>query len=219
MEVTNPGGLWGGKTLENIDDGQSKCRNTALIQLMQDVPFSRGDGTTVEGQGAGIPLVKRETKKTNGLRLEFRASADWFKVIFWRQDIVIERMAIHRRPTKAPTHRLSTSATQRLSVDDVQEPVSKEDLEDYFNRFSIDSESDSEPQDTSVPSATKRQIRADGQLLALIPKNDAISTRELAGQTGKSVETVRRELRRLIQEQKVEPIGKPKSRQRVYKRI
>nr|WP_280924738.1 winged helix-turn-helix transcriptional regulator [Bifidobacterium sp. ESL0745] len=128
-------------------------------------------------------------------------------------------MAIHRRPTKAPTHRLSTSATQRLSVDDVQEPVSKEDLEDYFNRFSIDSESDSEPQDTSVPSATKRQIRADGQLLALIPKNDAISTRELAGQTGKSVETVRRELRRLIQEQKVEPIGKPKSRQRVYKRI
>ncbi|WEV67515.1 putative DNA binding domain-containing protein [Bifidobacterium sp. ESL0769] len=219
LEVTNPGGLWGGKTLANLDDGQSKCRNTALIQLMQDVPLSREDGTTVEGQGTGIPLVKREAKKSKGLKLEFKASADWFKVIFWRQDIVIRHMATHRRMSHVPTHRLSKSATQRLSVDDVQGQISEEDLEDYFNRFPIDSESDSEPHDTSVSSAVKRQIRNDSQLLTLIPENDVISARELANQTGKSVETVRRELRRLIQEQKVEPIGKSKSRQRVYRRL
>ncbi|MDR4002058.1 MAG: winged helix-turn-helix transcriptional regulator [Bifidobacterium sp.] len=46
-----------------------------------------------------------------------------------------------------------------------------------------------------------------------------MTARELADITGKSVETIRRNLRKLIQENKVEAIGKTKSRNRMYRRI
>lgn len=58
--VTSPGGLWGGKTLENLDDGTSECRNPVLMQLLQAVPFRNGPGLTVEGQGGGIKLMIHE---------------------------------------------------------------------------------------------------------------------------------------------------------------
>ena len=45
-------------------------------------------------------------------------------------------------------------------------------------------------------------------ILTFIPKNKDITARELADITGKSVETIRRNLRKLIQENKVEAIGK-----------
>lgn len=56
-------------------------------------------------------------------------------------------------------------------------------------------------------------------ILTFIPKNKDITARELADITGKSVETIRRNLRKLIQENKVEAIGKTKSRNRMYRRI
>ena len=56
-------------------------------------------------------------------------------------------------------------------------------------------------------------------ILTFIPKNKDITARELADITGKSVETIRRTLRKLIQENKVEAIGKTKSRNRMYRRI
>ncbi|MBK9102948.1 MAG: hypothetical protein IPM90_16120 [Austwickia sp.] len=34
--VANPGGLWGGKTEENLDDGTSRCRNQTLMQLLSE---------------------------------------------------------------------------------------------------------------------------------------------------------------------------------------
>ena len=56
-------------------------------------------------------------------------------------------------------------------------------------------------------------------ILTFMPKNKDITARELADITGKSVETIRRNLRKLIQENKVEAIGKTKSRNRMYRRI
>lgn len=56
-------------------------------------------------------------------------------------------------------------------------------------------------------------------ILTFIPKNKDVTARELADITGKSVETIRRNLRKLIQENKVEAIGKTKSRNRTYRRI
>ncbi len=44
VEITNPGGLWGGKTLDNIADGTSLCRNAALMRLMSAVELPGGTG-------------------------------------------------------------------------------------------------------------------------------------------------------------------------------
>lgn len=57
VEVTNPGGLYGGKTRENLFDGSSRCRNATLVKLMSIVPLPDGAGSPAEGNGSGIPMM------------------------------------------------------------------------------------------------------------------------------------------------------------------
>ena len=84
--ITSPGGLWGGKTLENIMDGTSRCRNEFLMQLMQETPLKASSETTVEGQGTGVALMVREMKAHGLPAPQFEASADQFVVILSRSD-------------------------------------------------------------------------------------------------------------------------------------
>lgn len=44
VEVTSPGGLWGGKTIDNLADGSSRCRNASLMKLMTSVPLPDSGG-------------------------------------------------------------------------------------------------------------------------------------------------------------------------------
>lgn len=57
IEVTNPGGLYGGKTRESLFDGSSRCRNATLVKLMSIVPLPDGAGSPAEGNGSGIPMM------------------------------------------------------------------------------------------------------------------------------------------------------------------
>lgn len=80
VEVTSPGGLWGGVTLDSIMDGESRCRNTTLIQLMHQIPYRRDDAVTVEGGGTGLRLVVRELEARALPAPKFEALPDHFKV-------------------------------------------------------------------------------------------------------------------------------------------
>lgn len=84
VEITNPGGLYGGKTRHNLSDGSSCCRNSTLMRLMSLVPLPDGAGSPAEGNGSGIPMMMNEMEK-RGLALpEFYPSFDRFKVILRR---------------------------------------------------------------------------------------------------------------------------------------
>lgn len=84
VEVSNPGGLWGGVTLDTIASGESRCRNETLVKLMHEVPYGAGGMVTVEGGGTGIPLVIREMKSRALGAPRFIARPDRFTVILNR---------------------------------------------------------------------------------------------------------------------------------------
>ncbi len=84
VEITNPGGLWGGKTLENISDGISACRNAALMKLMSLMPLPGGSGVSAEGNGSGVPLMKSAMASRALAEPQFIAGFDSFKVILAR---------------------------------------------------------------------------------------------------------------------------------------
>ncbi len=69
VEISSPGGLWGGKTLQNLANGVSRCRNATLMQLLQKTPLIRGDndGSAVEGQGSGLWGGKTLQNLANGV--------------------------------------------------------------------------------------------------------------------------------------------------------
>ena len=86
----NPGGLWGGKTLETIQDGSSRCRNETLMKLMSSVPLSDGSGIPAEGQGSGIALMVREMQSRALEPPHFEAELDCFKVVLGRGGVEVE---------------------------------------------------------------------------------------------------------------------------------
>ena len=85
LEISNPGGLWGGKTVENIADGSSRCRNDLLMSFVSNLPDTDGLGAFSEGQGSGIAMMERELER-RGLPLpEYEVGLDSFKVVLRRR--------------------------------------------------------------------------------------------------------------------------------------
>mgnify|MGYP000688906277 CR=1 FL=1 len=86
VEISSPGNLWGGKTLQNLTNGVSRCRNTTLMQLLQKTPLIRGDhdGSAVEGQGSGIQFMINRMKELSLAQPDFHPTFDRFRVILYR---------------------------------------------------------------------------------------------------------------------------------------
>ncbi len=84
IEVTNPGGLYGSKTRENLADGLSCCRNATLMRLMSLVPLPAAAGSPAEGNGSGVPMMIRECEQRGLAAPEFRPGVDTFKVVIVR---------------------------------------------------------------------------------------------------------------------------------------
>ena len=87
VEVSSPGGLWGGVTVDNIANGESRCRNATLMQLLHQIPYQRDNAVTVEGNGSGIPMVIAEMQSRALGHPKFEAHPDRFKVILARYGV------------------------------------------------------------------------------------------------------------------------------------
>lgn len=71
LEVENPGGLYGGVTIDNLQEGQS-TRNRLLMQLMEDIHLVENRGSGIDAmlaamQKRGLPAPVFEDKRTSFL--------------------------------------------------------------------------------------------------------------------------------------------------------
>lgn len=71
LEVENPGGLYGGVTIDNLPEGQS-TRNRLLMQLMEDIHLVENRGSGIDAildamQKRGLPMPVFEDKRTSFL--------------------------------------------------------------------------------------------------------------------------------------------------------
>ena len=87
LEITSPGGLWGGKTVENIADGTSRCRNAALMRLVRSLPGVAESQIMAEGQGSGVPMMMHEMERNGLTPPSYKAGVDFVKVIFRRNGV------------------------------------------------------------------------------------------------------------------------------------
>lgn len=82
--IKSPGGLWGGKTVENLANGESACRNSTLMSLMRFAVLPGEAGSPAEGNGTGIDLMLREMAVKSLPAPEFHAEIDSFTVTLGR---------------------------------------------------------------------------------------------------------------------------------------
>jgi ATP-dependent DNA helicase RecG len=57
LEIHNPGGIWGGRRVAELFDGNSRSRNARLAALLTDIPLPGTADTVSENAGSGIPRM------------------------------------------------------------------------------------------------------------------------------------------------------------------
>ena len=87
LQISNPGGLFGGVTAENLGQpGVSTSRNQLLSTFLEDLSFSSG-GTVAENRGTGIAVMRSATASALMPPPEFSNTLTHFTVTFHKRKV------------------------------------------------------------------------------------------------------------------------------------
>ena len=81
MEITSPGALPNGMTVEKIKEGQQAPRNTNMVRILRDYGLMDDRGMGIRRKV--IPLMREH----NDSEPEFDATEDYFKVTLWKRQM------------------------------------------------------------------------------------------------------------------------------------
>lgn len=228
VEIASPGGLWGGKTVDNLDDGRSMCRNKALMQMLQHVPHHEAAGFTVEGQGGGVRMMVNQMTAHALERPSFVARPDQLLITLRRHGVEIP--ALRQWLQDLSSEELSEQEEAVLLIARREGGVSVPDLRQLLG---VDSDeirallhglaSKGLMRETSVdvfalwadePGLTEAE-RDVVEALARTAQ-ESVSVHDLAAATGRAVTSLRPVLRGLIDRGVVLATAPPTSRNRRY---
>lgn len=228
VEITNPGGLWGGKTLKNLDDGQSRCRNATLLKLLSVLSYPDGRGSFAEGQGSGIGLMVREMKSRALGAPEFKAGLDYFTVIlprggaelaennawfesrFGRELSRRERsiLAIMRQDHEVDAYDLH----KRLGIDSFE--IESDLL--YFVMEGVVKELGNGRYTLIDGRGGLKISKTEEELLKHMSVDDPIGIQDLAALSGRNISTLRAQMAKLVKKGLVIPTAPATSKSRKY---
>ena len=218
VEITNPGGLWGGKTLETLGDGQSRCRNSAIMQLVSRIEYA-AEGAPAEGQGSGVRLMIREMQSHALDEPRFEAGFDYFKVILQRggAEIAANREwvgSVAERPMSSVERAVLLEARREAQVsvrglhqrlgydsDEIRRAFKALEQDGLLSALSRDKyELASGPVE-----APKRTTAREAIIEVLREAKDPVSIREIESITGRKIATLRAQMAHLVSEGIVVP--------------
>lgn len=231
VEITNPGGLWGGKTLETLGDGQSRCRNSALMQLVSRIEYST-EGSPAEGQGSGVRLMIREMQSHALDEPRFEAGVDYFKVVLQRGGAEIAENqewvgTVAARPMNSTERAVLLEARRETGVsvralhgrlgydsDEIRSALQALERDGLLKRVSRDKYELAAI--TSVPQRALRISSRDVILALLEEADEPIGMREIAERTGRKIATLRAQMAHLVSEGLVVPTASVTDTSRKY---
>lgn len=203
VEVTSPGGLWGGKTLANLADGTSRCRNSTLMHLMETMPVRNGDGLHAERQGSGIPFMINMMRERGLPDPEFYAGIDQFKVVLWRPSAEVA-------PAEHASRRKEMVVTSRNVTDSIPQSRSADTALDilptmlHSNRISLDFDGSSH---------RKERLQ---QIMNFVEKRAPVGIQEISESLDINLATTRRDIRALLKAGYIQASAPAQSRRRRY---
>ncbi|WP_022882080.1 ATP-binding protein [Gryllotalpicola ginsengisoli] len=88
LEIHNPGGIWGGRRVTELFDGNSRSRNARLAALLTDVPMPHGSDTVSENAGSGIPRMTGSLGRAGLAAPRFDATLTAMTVVLERHGLL-----------------------------------------------------------------------------------------------------------------------------------
>ena len=230
--ITNPGGLWGGKTLSNLADGTSRCRNAILMKLMSSIPLPSGAGLPAEGGGTGIPLMIREMESRALGTPQFYADIDCFRVTLgrsgteipenrlWIQDFAGDGLSRHEEAIL-----LAARRDRRASVKSIRDmlQIDSDEIREACTRLvgigaleRIGKDTYRVRQGESAAAAKEQAKDPEKAILATLSADVPMGIHELADAIGRSVGSTRQYVRELVESGCVVATAPTTSRNRKY---
>ncbi len=225
VEITNPGGLWGDRTLENLRDGRSVSRNPILSQLLSRAPLPGGQGTVSENQGSGIRRMFSGMQHHGLPAPRFHADIGSFTV-------VLSRFGLMNQET---TDWLERFGGGRSRVQDIAlilahdlGAVTPRELREHLGIDSDDARADlqrlahagklveSSPDRFTIPLSALGVTGKAEQVLRLLSASTPKNIREISAESGSSVNSLRPVLKELVEGGFVVATAPPTSRRRAY---
>lgn len=227
IEIGSPGGLWGGKTRETLDDGVSIPRNHVLLNLLQSVPSNAGY-QAAEGQGSGIRLIINRMAEGSLKPPEFKVTPARVEVTLrrhgtevpelrsWLNELTDRDLTPEEDAVLVTLNRDGESSVSDLHKSlgydsaDLQGIVGGLRKEGVITPTSHGKFGIAEGSALLSPSATA--------VLNVLPANETLSIHDIAELTERSVGTLRPILRELVTDGLIEATAPPTSRNRKYRR-
>lgn len=222
--VTSPGSLWGGKTLQNLDDGYSRCRNPTLLQLLQDVPLSTGE-KAAEGGGGGIRLMINSMEARALDRPRFRATPDSVSVELRRHgvEIAANREWLRSRTTRPlEDHEgpilLLAARNDHVDVATVKSAlhIDSDDARRLLSTLADEGVLRRTTGDDYELRSSARRTPLEVEVLAALSAQEPRGIAVIVEQVGRRADLLRPVLRRLVADGLVVPTAPPTSRLRKY---
>lgn len=203
VEITSPGGLWGGKTLANLADGTSRCRNSTLMHLMETLPTRDGDGLHAKRQGSGIPFMINMMRERGLPDPEFYAGMDQFKVVLWRPraEVAAAEHASHRKEL-AVTSRNVTDGTPQSRGANTSQGILPVTL--HSGRIILD-----------FDGSPHRKERLQ-QIMDFVEERAPVGIQEISESLDINLATTRRDIRALLKAGYIQATAPAQSRRRRY---
>lgn len=226
VEITNPGGLWGGRTVENLGEGVSSARNQMLLPLMQHLAPEGLLGFTIEGQGSGVRLMINEMEAHALDRPIFTVGADQVKVTLARHGAEVPE---HREWLRQLTDRelaphedaalLIARREGRVSVNGVREALRIDSDEARGILGTLRDEGvirRSAPETYVLAEGADLPTDTGAKIVRGLAGKEPQSIHEISEWSGISVESLRVRLRRLVADGWIRATAPPQSRHRKY---
>ena len=230
VEVISPGGFWGGRTKDNLDEGHSESRNPDLARLLTRVPMPDGQTTVCENQGSGVPLMIGQMRRHGLPAPDYSASTldhvvvrlarlglmnpqvdDWLAELPGAKERGREqRAALALAKRRGAVSVSDLRANLGLDSDDCREVLAALVADGLLIGLNDG------PYVLTDLDRTMQSTGAQRQLLAALDEERPRSIHEIAEITGKNPGALRPVLRELVGRGLVEATAQPQSRNRRY---
>ncbi|MEH0147976.1 ATP-binding protein [Corynebacterium sp. Q4381] len=225
VEINNPGGLWGDRTVENLDENRSTTRNPALANLLSHLPSPGGSSRVAENQGSGIQRMKLGMQHQGLPQPLFTATISDFTVTLFRFGLLTPEIAAWLEsvaPDATREEHIVLAIAHGLGAVSVRElknniGLDSNDAREVLNGL-VDKHILAPAGETdSFTFQSTRTAGADEEISRLLADGVELSAREIAEALGITLGSLRPRLRKLIDAGEISPTAPPTSRNRRYR--
>ncbi|MDP9801019.1 ATP-dependent DNA helicase RecG [Arcanobacterium wilhelmae] len=231
VEVTSPGGFWGHRTKDNVDDGVSESRNEALARLLNLVPMPDGESRVAENQGSGVQRMFSEMRE-QGLPAPDYSASTLTKVVvkLYRFGLLDPQVSgwldgVAGASTFSTRERIALAIVRRsgeVSVSQLRAQIGVDSdearvaLANLSKSGVLSGAGDGPYVMASSADAVAGLTSSQTDVLKVLDVSVPLAIREIAERTGKSPNALRPVLRELVERGLVHATAPAQSRKRAY---